>query len=130
MRPLIALYVGGMGSRKQNFYNALVPRYGFEEAARDVQDLYLDGKRDEAAAALPDELIDTVALCGPPERVRDRLDVYRDGGRRHARRHADGVRRRGAPRAAAPVAELAELTARLDGDSCSARSATPATRSR
>jgi F420-dependent oxidoreductase-like protein len=80
VRPLVALYVGGMGSREQNFYNALVRRYGFEDEARDVQDLYLDGKRDEAAARLSDELIDTVALCGPPEYVRDRLDVYREAG--------------------------------------------------
>ncbi len=80
MRPLLALYVGGMGSRKQNFYNQLVQRYGFEDEARDVQDLYLDGKRDEAAARLSDELIDMVALCGPPEHVRDRLDVYREAG--------------------------------------------------
>ena len=80
MRPLLALYVGGMGSREQNFYNALVRRYGFEQEAREVQDLYLDGKRDEAAARLSDELIDTVALCGPPDHVRDRLAVYRDAG--------------------------------------------------
>ncbi|MGZ4246645.1 MAG: LLM class F420-dependent oxidoreductase, partial [Solirubrobacteraceae bacterium] len=53
MRPGLALYVGGMGSRKQNFYNNLVQRYGFEEAAATVQDLYLDGRKDEAAAALP-----------------------------------------------------------------------------
>src|SRR3954469_8600216 len=52
VRPLVALYVGGMGSRAQNFYNALVSRYGFEDEARDVQDLYLDGKRDAAAARL------------------------------------------------------------------------------
>jgi F420-dependent oxidoreductase-like protein len=80
MRPFIALYVGGMGSRKQNFYNALAVRYGFEAAARKVQDLYLDGKRDEAAAAVPDELVDTVTLCGPADHVRERLAVYRDAG--------------------------------------------------
>jgi F420-dependent oxidoreductase-like protein len=80
MRPFIALYVGGMGSRKQNFYNALAVRYGFEEAAKEVQDLYLDGKRDEAAAAVPDELVDTVTLCGPADHVRERLAVYRDAG--------------------------------------------------
>jgi F420-dependent oxidoreductase-like protein len=80
MRPLLALYVGGMGSREKNFYNALVSRYGFEEAAAKVQDLYLAGKKDEAAAALPAELIDTVALCGPRDRVKDRLAVYRDAG--------------------------------------------------
>ena len=80
MRPFIALYVGGMGSRKQNFYNQLVQRYGFEDAAREVQDLYLDGKREEAMAKLPDELIDLVALAGPPDHVRERLAVYRDAG--------------------------------------------------
>jgi F420-dependent oxidoreductase-like protein len=80
MRPFLALYVGGMGSRKQNFYNALMRRYGFEQAADEVQDLYLEGKRDEAAAALPAELIDRTALCGPRERVAERLEVYRDAG--------------------------------------------------
>jgi F420-dependent oxidoreductase-like protein len=80
MRPYVALYVGGMGSRDKNFYNALVQRYGFEDAARRVQDLYLEGKRDEAAAALPEELIDTVSLCGPPDMVRDRLAVFSDAG--------------------------------------------------
>jgi F420-dependent oxidoreductase-like protein len=80
MRPFIALYVGGMGSRDKNFYNNLVQRYGFEDAARKVQDLYLEGKREEAMAALPDELIDTVSLCGPADVVRERLAVYRDAG--------------------------------------------------
>src|SRR5215212_10969549 len=80
MRPFLALYVGGMGSRKQNFYNALVRRYGFEEAADEVQDLYLSGKKDEAAAALPAELIDMVALVGPVERVKERLELYREAG--------------------------------------------------
>jgi F420-dependent oxidoreductase-like protein len=80
MRPFIALYVGGMGSREQNFYNQLVCRYGFEDVARRVQDLYLDGRRDEAMAALSDELIDAVSLCGPPDHVRERLGVLRDAG--------------------------------------------------
>jgi F420-dependent oxidoreductase-like protein len=80
MRPFIALYVGGMGSRDKNFYNQLVQRYGFEEAAKKVQDLYLEGKREEAMAALPDALIDTVSLCGPKDMVRERLAVYRDAG--------------------------------------------------
>jgi F420-dependent oxidoreductase-like protein len=80
MRPILALYVGGMGSREKNFYNALVQRYGFEDAAREVQDLYLDGKKEEAAAALPEELIDTVTLCGPADRIRDRLAVYAQAG--------------------------------------------------
>jgi alkanesulfonate monooxygenase SsuD/methylene tetrahydromethanopterin reductase-like flavin-dependent oxidoreductase (luciferase family) len=80
MRGYIALYVGGMGSRKQNLYNALLQRYGFEDAAQEVQVLYLAGKKDEAAAALPAKLIDTVALVGPAEVVRERLAVYRDAG--------------------------------------------------
>lgn len=80
MRPFIALYVGGMGSRKQNFYNNLVCRYGFEAEAKTIQDLYLEGKREEAMAAIPDALIDTVSLCGPKDVVRERLAVYRDAG--------------------------------------------------
>ncbi len=80
MRPFIGLYVGGMGSRKQNFYNQLVRRYGFEDAAQEVQDLYLDGKKDEAMAALPDELIDMVSICGPADHVRERIAAYRDAG--------------------------------------------------
>ena len=80
MRPILALYVGGMGSREKNFYNALVRRYGFEEAADQVQALYLDGKRDEAAAALPAELIDMTSICGPADRVKERLAIYRDAG--------------------------------------------------
>jgi F420-dependent oxidoreductase-like protein len=73
MRPFLALYVGGMGSREKNFYNRMVSRYGFEDAAREVQDLYLEGRKDEAAAKLPTELIDLVTICGPEDRVRDRL---------------------------------------------------------
>jgi F420-dependent oxidoreductase-like protein len=80
MRPVLALYIGGMGSRKQNFYNQLVQRYGFEAAAGEIQSLYLEGKREEAAAAIPDELIDMVSLCGPREVVRDRLAAYRESG--------------------------------------------------
>jgi F420-dependent oxidoreductase-like protein len=80
MRPLIALYVGGMGSRERNFYNAAVGRYGFEQAAARVQDLFLDGRQQDAAAAVPDELVDLVTLCGPADRVRARLEVYRDAG--------------------------------------------------
>jgi alkanesulfonate monooxygenase SsuD/methylene tetrahydromethanopterin reductase-like flavin-dependent oxidoreductase (luciferase family) len=69
-----------MGSRDQNFYNRVVQRYGFEADARQIQDLYLDGKKDEAAAAVPPQLIDTVALCGPPQVVRERLAAYREAG--------------------------------------------------
>lgn len=78
VRPLLALYIGGMGSRGKNFYNDLVRRYGYEAAATEVQDLFLDGKRREATAAVPDDLVDDVALVGPPERIRDRLDAWRE----------------------------------------------------
>src|SRR5918995_3264098 len=80
VRHFIALYVGGMGSREKNFYNALVRRYGVDDAATQIQDLYLEGKKDEAAAAIPGDLIDTVTLAGPPEHIRERLDVYRAAG--------------------------------------------------
>jgi F420-dependent oxidoreductase-like protein len=80
MRPVLALYIGGMGSRKQNFYNNLVQRYGFEDAAGEIQDLYLEGKKAEAGEAIPDELIDMVSLCGPRDVVRDRLAAFRDAG--------------------------------------------------
>jgi F420-dependent oxidoreductase-like protein len=79
-RPFVGLYVGGMGSKKQNFYNALMKRYGFEEAAEKVQDLYLSGQKEEAMAALPAEFLDQVALIGPRDVVRERLTVYRDAG--------------------------------------------------
>ena len=80
IRPMVALYVGGMGARGKNFYNDLACRYGFEAAAKEVQDLYLDGKKQEAAAAIPFEMIDEVALLGPKERIRDRLAPWREAG--------------------------------------------------
>jgi alkanesulfonate monooxygenase SsuD/methylene tetrahydromethanopterin reductase-like flavin-dependent oxidoreductase (luciferase family) len=80
VRPLLALYVGGMGSREKNFYNQLVSRYGFEDAAKEVQDLYLEGKKDEAAAALPAELIDQTTLVGSADHIKERLAVYADAG--------------------------------------------------
>jgi F420-dependent oxidoreductase-like protein len=79
-RPFLALYVGGMGSRKQNFYKAMVERYGFEAAAQEVQDLYLDGKKEEAMRALPDELVDLLAIVGPKDVVTERLRTYAEAG--------------------------------------------------
>ncbi|CAB4857870.1 MAG: LLM class F420-dependent oxidoreductase [Actinobacteria bacterium] len=80
MRPFIGLYVGGMGSRDKNFYNALVQRYGYEAAAKEIQDLYLDGKKDEACAAIPDDLIDLVSLVGTRDSVRDRMRAFKAAG--------------------------------------------------
>jgi alkanesulfonate monooxygenase SsuD/methylene tetrahydromethanopterin reductase-like flavin-dependent oxidoreductase (luciferase family) len=73
VRAYAALYLGGMGSRQQNFYNNIARRMGFEAEARRVQDLYLDHKQREAAAAVPYEFIDRTSLLGPPERIADRL---------------------------------------------------------
>ncbi len=80
VKPMAALYIGGMGARGRNFYNDLACRYGFEDAAKTIQDLYLDGKKAEATAAVPDELVDEIALIGPKERIADRLDAWRDSG--------------------------------------------------
>jgi F420-dependent oxidoreductase-like protein len=80
MRPILALYVGGMGSREQNFYNRLVSTYGFESAAKEVQELYLAGKRTEAMFALPDELIDLVSIVGPRDKAKEKIRAFRDAG--------------------------------------------------
>ncbi len=77
IKPNLALYIGGMGARGKNFYNDLACRYGFEAEAKKIQDLYLDGKKNEAAAAVPDALADEVALVGPKERVKDRLQRWK-----------------------------------------------------
>lgn len=80
MRPMLALYVGGMGARDQNFYNRLVSSYGFEREAREVQDLYLAGRRNEAMLALPDELIDLVSIVGPRDKAKDKIRAFRGAG--------------------------------------------------
>jgi F420-dependent oxidoreductase-like protein len=78
VKPGLALYIGGMGARGRNFYNDLACRYGYEAAAKEIQDLYLDGKKKEAMAAVPDELADAVSLVGPRERIRDRFAAWRE----------------------------------------------------
>ena len=80
LRPYYALYIGGMGARGTNFYNDLARNYGFEEAAEEIQSLFLDGKQREAAAAVPDELVDEMALVGPPDRIAERLAAWRESG--------------------------------------------------
>jgi F420-dependent oxidoreductase-like protein len=80
VKPRIALYVGGMGARGRNFYNDIAQRYGYEDAARRIQDAYLAGRKDEATAAVPDALVDEVALCGPREHLRERLAEWRTSG--------------------------------------------------
>ena len=78
----MALYIGGMGARSKNFYNDLAKRLGYEEAAVKIQDLFLDGKKMEAAAAVPDELVDAVHLVGPKDRIRDRLQAWKEAGKK------------------------------------------------
>ncbi len=77
VKPHLALYVGGMGAKGQNFYNALVGRYGYEAEAKEIQELYLGGKKMEAIAKVPDALVDEVALVGPRDRVAERLEAWK-----------------------------------------------------
>ncbi|MFL5806587.1 MAG: LLM class F420-dependent oxidoreductase [Roseiflexaceae bacterium] len=77
VKPFLALYIGGMGARGANFYNDVARRYGYETAAETIQDLYLAGRKQEAIAAIPDELVDDIALCGPKERIAERLELWR-----------------------------------------------------
>jgi len=79
-RPMTALYVGGMGAKGRNFYNDLVKRYGYEAEAEAIQDLYLDGKKDEAAALVPEELLASTSLCGPEGYIKERLAAYKESG--------------------------------------------------
>ncbi len=78
VKPFLALYIGGMGAKGKNFYYDLACRYGYAEAADQIQALYLEGKKWEALAAVPDGLVDDVALCGPRERIAERLSIWRD----------------------------------------------------
>jgi alkanesulfonate monooxygenase SsuD/methylene tetrahydromethanopterin reductase-like flavin-dependent oxidoreductase (luciferase family) len=80
LKPLLALYVGGMGAKGRNFYTRLAERYGYADAAATIQDLYLAGKKNEAIAAVPDALVDEVALVGDRARIADRLDAFRECG--------------------------------------------------
>ncbi len=80
VKPIMALYIGGMGARNKNFYNELVQRYGYEGEAKQIQDLYLEGKKAEAAGAVPDALVDEVALVGPVERIADSLPAWKAAG--------------------------------------------------
>ena len=82
VKEWLALYVGGMGARGKNFYNDYVARMGYASEAAKIQDLFLGGKKAEAAAAVPDKLVDTVALVGPPARIRERLQVWKAAGER------------------------------------------------
>lgn len=86
-RPMVALYVGGMGAKGKNFYNELACRYGFEAAAAEIQDLYLEGKKREAEAAVPDEFLELTTLCGPRSYVEERVAAFREAGVTHLQVH-------------------------------------------
>lgn len=80
VKPFLALYIGGMGAREKNFYFNIACRYGYEDAANRIQDFYLAGKKMEAVMAVPDALVDEVALCGPKERIKERLEAWKASG--------------------------------------------------
>jgi F420-dependent oxidoreductase-like protein len=80
MRPMAALYIGGMGAKGKNFYNDLMRRYGYEEEAEKIQDLYLDGKKDEAAALVPADFLQMINLCGPEGFVKERIAAFEEAG--------------------------------------------------
>ena len=79
-KPQLALYIGGMGAKGQNFYHKLATRYGFGEVADQIQDLFLAGKKEEAIAAVPDDLVRNVSLVGPRGYVKERLAAYKEAG--------------------------------------------------
>ncbi|HEV3268758.1 MAG TPA: LLM class F420-dependent oxidoreductase [Acidimicrobiales bacterium] len=86
-RPMVALYVGGMGAKGKNFYNELAVRYGFEKEAEIIQDLYLAGNKREAEAAVPSEFLELTTLCGPKTYVQDRVEAFRAAGVTHLQVH-------------------------------------------
>jgi alkanesulfonate monooxygenase SsuD/methylene tetrahydromethanopterin reductase-like flavin-dependent oxidoreductase (luciferase family) len=80
VKGMLALYIGGMGARNKNFYNDYAKRLGYEAEAKQIQDLYLDGKKMEAMAAVPDKLVDEIALVGPADRIRARVAAWKGSG--------------------------------------------------
>jgi len=78
VKSMLGFYIGGMGSKKRNFHRELMGRMGFEAEAAKIQDLFFQGKRAEAIATVPDQFADEVSLCGPVERIRDRIAAWRE----------------------------------------------------
>ena len=83
LRPMYALYVGGMGARGKNFYNELARHYGYEKEAKEIQDLYLDGKKKEAEALVPMEWMEQSNLVGPASYVQERIAAFDEAGVSH-----------------------------------------------
>ena len=90
-RHMAALYIGGMGAKGKNFYNTVCQRYGYEREAEQIQDLYLSGKKQEAAAAVPQEMVDLMNLCGPRSLVEERVAAFKAAGVTHLQVHPVGV---------------------------------------
>ncbi|HUR78768.1 MAG TPA: LLM class F420-dependent oxidoreductase [Acidimicrobiales bacterium] len=105
MRPALALYIGGMGARGKNFYNELACRYGFERQAKEIQDLYLDGKKQEAAAAVPAEMLESMTLVGSEGYVKEKISAFREAGVTNLQVTAVG---------AEPITDLQKLKAWAD----------------
>ena len=82
VKGMLALYIGGMGAREKNFYNDYATKLGYGDDAKIIQDLYLDGKKMEAMMAVPDALVDETALVGPKERIIERLQVWKEAGKK------------------------------------------------
>jgi hypothetical protein len=99
-RPLFALYIGGMGAKGKNFYNTLCREYGYEKEAEEIQDLYLDGKKKEAEAVVPLELLEMCNLVGPESYVKERIAAFAESGVTHLNVH---------PATEDPVATIAQL---------------------
>ena len=83
LRPMLALYIGGMGAKGRNFYSDVACRYGYESEAAEIQDLYLSGKKEEAAAVVPGELLEAMSLCGPESFVLERIAAFKEAGVTH-----------------------------------------------
>ena len=78
VKGMLGFYIGGMGAKGQNFHTKLMQRMGFEEEALKIQDLFFAGKRDEAIMAVPDDFADEISIVGPPSRIKERLEAWRD----------------------------------------------------
>jgi F420-dependent oxidoreductase-like protein len=78
VKMMLGFYIGGMGAKGQNYHTKLMARFGYEEAAEKIQAAFFEGRRDEAIAMVPDDFADAISLCGPPERIRDRLEAWEE----------------------------------------------------
>ena len=98
VKATLGFYIGGMGAKGRNFHTELMARMGFEKEAFEIQDLFFAGRRDEAIAAVPDDFADEISLCGPRERIAERLEAWKASpvtDPHHRQRRPDGPRAHG-----------------------------------